>query len=80
MRAIALGVHVLDVLVRPVEEIPEGQGGTLVEEIRITAAGTAGAVERWPCQTTRRRRLSSITRAPCRKVMGVPGQRSHAAR
>ena len=22
---------------------------------------------------------SSITRAPCRKVMGVPGQRSHAA-
>ena len=30
--------------------------------------------------TTRRRRLSSITRAPCRKVMGVPGQRSQAAR
>src|SRR6516225_5918048 len=28
----------------------------------------------------RRRRLSSITRAPCRKVMGVPGQRSQAAR
>jgi hypothetical protein len=28
----------------------------------------------------RRRRLSSITRAPCRKVMGIPGQRSHAAR
>jgi hypothetical protein len=26
------------------------------------------------------RRLSSITRAPCRKVMGVPGQRWHAAR
>jgi hypothetical protein len=24
--------------------------------------------------TNRRRRLSSITRAPCRKVMGVPGQ------
>jgi len=23
--------------------------------------------------TTRRRRLSSITRAPCRRVMGVPG-------
>src|SRR5215831_3921186 len=39
----------------------------------------ARAVERWPCQTTRRRRLSSITCAPCRKVMGVPGQRSHAA-
>jgi hypothetical protein len=29
--------------------------------------------------TTRRRRLSSITRAPCRRVMGVPGQRSQAA-
>src|SRR4051812_14496545 len=42
MRAIAMGVHVLDVLVRPVEEIPEGQGGQLVEEIRITAAGSAG--------------------------------------
>jgi sugar/nucleoside kinase (ribokinase family) len=42
MRAIAMGVHVLDVLVRPVEEIPEGQGGELVEQIRITAAGSAG--------------------------------------
>jgi sugar/nucleoside kinase (ribokinase family) len=42
MTAIALGVHVLDVLVRPVEEIPAGQGGQLVEEIRMTAAGSAG--------------------------------------
>ena len=42
MRAIAMGVHVLDVLVRPVESIPEGQGGQLVEEIRVTAAGSAG--------------------------------------
>jgi sugar/nucleoside kinase (ribokinase family) len=42
MTAIAMGVHVLDVLVRPVDSIPEGQGGTLVEEIRITAAGSAG--------------------------------------
>jgi sugar/nucleoside kinase (ribokinase family) len=39
---ICLGVHVLDVLVRPVEAIPEGQGGQLVEEIRMTAAGSAG--------------------------------------
>jgi sugar/nucleoside kinase (ribokinase family) len=39
---VALGVHVLDVLVRPVEAIPEGQGGQLVEEIRATPAGTAG--------------------------------------
>ncbi len=37
-----MGVHVLDVLVRPVESIPEGQGGELVDEIRITPAGTGG--------------------------------------
>jgi sugar/nucleoside kinase (ribokinase family) len=42
MRAIAMGVHVVDVLARPVESIPEGQGGELVEEIRITPAGSAG--------------------------------------
>jgi sugar/nucleoside kinase (ribokinase family) len=42
MRALCAGVQVLDVLVRPVETIPEGQGGELVEEIRITAAGSAG--------------------------------------
>ena len=42
MRALCAGVHVLDVLVRPVEAIPEGQGGELVEEIRVTAAGSAG--------------------------------------
>jgi sugar/nucleoside kinase (ribokinase family) len=39
---VMMGVHVLDVLVRPVEAIPEGQGGALVEEIRVTAAGPAG--------------------------------------
>src|SRR5436309_7828288 len=42
MTAVALGVHVVDVLVRPVEEIPQGQGGVLVEQIRITPAGSAG--------------------------------------
>lgn len=42
MRVIALGVHVVDVLVRPVQAIPEGQGGQLVDEIRVTAAGPAG--------------------------------------
>jgi sugar/nucleoside kinase (ribokinase family) len=42
MNVITLGVHVVDVLVRPVEEIPRGQGGQLVEEIRITPAGPAG--------------------------------------
>jgi sugar/nucleoside kinase (ribokinase family) len=40
-KVVTMGVHVLDVLVRPVEEIPEGQGATLVEDIRMTAAGTA---------------------------------------
>jgi sugar/nucleoside kinase (ribokinase family) len=41
-QVVTMGVHVLDVLVRPVEEIPEGQGATLVDDIRMTAAGTAG--------------------------------------
>lgn len=39
---ITLGVHVLDVQVRPVESIPEGQGAALVEQIRFGPAGTAG--------------------------------------
>lgn len=39
---VALGAHVLDVLARPVTEIPEGQGGTLIEEIRLAPAGAAG--------------------------------------
>ncbi len=42
MTVIALGVHVLDTLVRPVESIPDGDGGLLVEQITMTAAGTAG--------------------------------------
>jgi sugar/nucleoside kinase (ribokinase family) len=42
MRAVCLGAHVLDVLARPVEEIPEGQGGALVEQIRMAPAGSAG--------------------------------------
>src|SRR5437764_6210589 len=42
MNIVTLGVHVVDVLVRPVEQIPEGQGGQLVEEIRVTPAGSAG--------------------------------------
>jgi sugar/nucleoside kinase (ribokinase family) len=42
MTVVAMGVHVLDVLARPVEGIPEGQGGQLVEEIRVAPAGSAG--------------------------------------
>ncbi|NUS44249.1 MAG: carbohydrate kinase family protein [Mycobacteriaceae bacterium] len=37
-----MGVHVLDVLVRPVEAIPPGQETALVSDLRLTAAGTAG--------------------------------------
>jgi sugar/nucleoside kinase (ribokinase family) len=39
---VALGAHILDVLGRPVTEIPEGQGGALIEEIRLSPAGAAG--------------------------------------
>jgi sugar/nucleoside kinase (ribokinase family) len=42
MKVIAMGVHVVDVLARPIEAIPQGQGGQLVEEIRVTPAGSAG--------------------------------------
>jgi sugar/nucleoside kinase (ribokinase family) len=42
MNVITMGVHVLDVLVRPVEAIPEGQGVALVEGIEMAPAGTAG--------------------------------------
>ena len=53
MTVIAMGVHVLDVLVRPVEEIPEGQGGQLVEQIKMTAAGSAGRHRADPGQARR---------------------------
>jgi sugar/nucleoside kinase (ribokinase family) len=36
-----LGAHILDVLGRPVETIPPGQGSARLQEIRATAAGTA---------------------------------------
>ncbi|MCT7658850.1 carbohydrate kinase family protein [Mycobacterium deserti] len=38
---VCMGAHILDVLVRPVSDIPPGQGTALVEQIRMTAAGTA---------------------------------------
>ncbi|MET9912860.1 sugar kinase [Streptomyces sp. NPDC006476] len=38
---IALGAHVFDVQVRPVEAIPEGQGAALVDQIRFSPAGSA---------------------------------------
>jgi sugar/nucleoside kinase (ribokinase family) len=42
MTVLTLGVHVLDILARPVETIPEGQGAALLEQIKASAAGTAG--------------------------------------
>lgn len=42
MTALCFGAHVLDVLARPVTAIPEGQGGALLEEIRLAPAGPAG--------------------------------------
>jgi sugar/nucleoside kinase (ribokinase family) len=42
MDAVVLGIHVLDVLGRPIEAIPEGQGGQLVDEIRFSPAGAGG--------------------------------------
>ncbi|TDC55910.1 sugar kinase [Actinomadura sp. KC345] len=41
MTVVTLGAHILDVLARPVEGIPDGQGTVVVDEIRATAAGAA---------------------------------------
>ena len=38
---VCMGAHILDVLVRPVSDIPPGQDTALVEQMRMTAAGTA---------------------------------------
>jgi sugar/nucleoside kinase (ribokinase family) len=38
---VCMGAHILDVLVRPVSDIPVGQDTALVEQMRMTAAGTA---------------------------------------
>ena len=40
-RVVSLGAHIVDILGRPVTDIPPGQGRLLLDEIRITAAGTA---------------------------------------
>ncbi|KTR94477.1 hypothetical protein NS220_09100 [Microbacterium testaceum] len=39
---VTLGAHVLDTIVQPVDEIPDGQGSLLVDEIVMSAAGPAG--------------------------------------
>ena len=40
-RVVSLGIQIVDILGRPVAHIPEGQNVALLEEIRITVAGTA---------------------------------------
>lgn len=37
-----LGPHIVDVLGRPVTDIPAGQGSAVLDEIRVTVAGTGG--------------------------------------
>ncbi len=41
-RVACLGVYVVDVLGRPVSELPVGQRALILDEIRMTAAGTGG--------------------------------------
>ncbi|MET9341346.1 PfkB family carbohydrate kinase [Nonomuraea sp. NPDC003804] len=41
MTVVTVGVHIVDVLTRPVEAIPTGQDTVLVDQIRLTAAGSA---------------------------------------
>jgi sugar/nucleoside kinase (ribokinase family) len=41
MTVATVGVHIVDILARPIEHIPEGQDTVLVEQIRLTAAGAA---------------------------------------
>ena len=43
MKALAIGTSALDVLVQPVDSIPQGQSIALVDDIHITPSGTAAA-------------------------------------
>lgn len=38
---VSLGIHIVDILGRPVTRIPDGQNVDLIDEIRVTVAGTA---------------------------------------
>jgi sugar/nucleoside kinase (ribokinase family) len=42
-RVVSVGLHIVDVLGRPVTEIPPGQGVAFLDEITMTVAGTAAA-------------------------------------
>ena len=48
-----IGPHIVDVLGRPVETIPAGQGSARLTEIRATAAGTAAGHRRRPREAGR---------------------------
>lgn len=41
-RVVSAGTYILDILGRPVSELPRGQVSMTLDEIRLTAAGTAG--------------------------------------
>ncbi|HEX4816817.1 MAG TPA: PfkB family carbohydrate kinase [Nonomuraea sp.] len=41
MTVVTVGVHIVDILARPVDHIPDGQDTVLVDQIRLTAAGSA---------------------------------------
>ena len=40
-KVVSLGIHIVDILGRPVSGVPEGQNVALLDEIRVTVAGTA---------------------------------------
>lgn len=41
MPVLTVGLHIVDILGRHVDAVPEGQGVALIDEIRMTVAGTA---------------------------------------
>ncbi|GAA2576149.1 sugar kinase [Dactylosporangium fulvum] len=41
-RVLCLGAYILDILGRPISRLPDTQNSQLIEEIRLTVAGTAG--------------------------------------
>ena len=43
-RVVTLGAHVLDVLALPVESLPDEDAAVVIDQVRMTVAGTAGAV------------------------------------
>ncbi len=40
-KVVSLGIHIADILGRPVASVPPGQGLAILDEIRLTVAGTA---------------------------------------